>query len=118
MSDPEGLWAEICVGLRRDLGNRTFDHWLKHVRINGYDAAAGVLSLNAPSAFTGEQISKRFADRILLAWRQHDPLIRELAITAASRHSTAGASVPERAAPVAAPSALSPLVIDARLRFD
>lgn len=117
-SDPEVLWTELCVGLRRNLGNRTFDHWLKHVRINGYDAATGILSLNAPSAFTGEQISKRFADRILLAWRQHDPLIRELVITAAPRHATASALVPDRAAHVAEPLPASPVVVDARLRFD
>ncbi len=76
-------WEAIATGLRRDVGARTFDHWLKHIRLSTIEA--DTLTLVAPSAFTAEQVESRFADRLLLAWRQHVPNLKAVRVTAAPR---------------------------------
>ena len=64
-----GQWEAVAAGLRRDLGARTFDHWLKALVFRDFCAVSGVVSLTAPSSFAANWINERFADRLLLAWR-------------------------------------------------
>lgn len=78
-----GIWAEIAPQLRRDIGARTFDQWIKHVRPVGFDVSTGELVMGAPSAFTAEQIASRFGDRIRLAWQMHRPDILSVRMAAA-----------------------------------
>mgnify|MGYP000182668513 CR=1 FL=1 len=106
-------WDRVAAGLRQDLGARTFDHWLKHVKL-GSLGADGVLHLSAPSVFTAQQIEARFLDRLLLAWRQLRGDVREVAVSAAVREGatsilidTITQSAPQRA----------PVQVDARLTF-
>lgn len=114
-------WAQLSVGLRRDIGARTFDHWLKHVKPVGHDAVTGVLLLSSPSAFTGEQVAKRFADRLTLAWKQVLPTVSSIRIAAQPR---AGASETfarpaTRAAAGVAPPAPTPAPqLDSKFAFD
>lgn len=115
-------WAEVAVGLRRDIGARTFDHWLKHVKPVAYDAATGELLLSSPSAFTGEQIAKRFADRLTLSWKQLLPGIVSIRVTAQHRPNIADTGV-RPAAKLAAADApsLAPVTIpslDPKFTFD
>lgn len=76
-------WTEIAPLLRRDIGARTFDQWIKHVRPLGFDGATGELLMGAPSAFTAEQIANRFGDRLRMAWQMHVPDVATLRMTAA-----------------------------------
>ena len=120
--DLEALSAIIAAGLRHDLGARTFDHWLKHVRPVGFDQATGVLELSAPSAFTGEQIEKRFAERILLAWKQHLGGVHALSITASARPMVTVATLAPpltaaNAAQLPRPAHLWSVPIDSHLTF-
>ncbi len=114
-------WTQVAVGLRRDIGARTFDHWLKHVKPVGFDAASGELLLSAPSSFTGEQVAKRFADRLTLAWKQILPTVASIRVTAQNRPTvvetiarpTARTAVTaEPLAPVAVPQ------LDGKFTFD
>lgn len=108
-------WAQLAVGLRRDIGARTFDHWLKHVKPAHFDAASGALHLTAPSAFTGEQVSKRFADRLTLAWKTVLPTVRAVHVSAQVRSLPAEAlSANVMTAAVPAPAAAP----DAKFAFD
>lgn len=79
-SDFAGLWLRIAEGLRRDLGARTFDHWLKPVRFADHCALSGVVTLEAPSRFSANWVNERFGDRLLLAWRQHLPSVQSVSV--------------------------------------
>ena len=76
----EAVWTLVAAQLRRSIGARTFDQWVKHVRPQTLDLQTGLLTLGAPSAFTAEQIAHRFADRIALTWKLHDPRVVNVAV--------------------------------------
>lgn len=108
-------WAQLAAGLRRDIGARTFDHWLKHVKPARFDTATGALHLTSPSAFTGEQVSKRFGDRLALAWRTVLPAVRSVHVSAQVRSLPADAlSANIAAQPAPAPAA----ALDVKFAFD
>lgn len=117
-------WTRLAAGLRQDIGARTFDHWLKHVKPVAFDAASGHLTLSSPSAFIGEQIEKRFADRLRLAWSQLLPGLRSLTVTA-QRPSPSISSLPvaerRNAPPVHGSQSIAdvaPPQLDPRLSFE
>ena len=80
--DLSAIWSDLAQSLRRDIGARTFDHWLKHLRAAGFASESGALTLSAPSSFTADWITQRFADRLLLAWQTRLPAVRSLSVTA------------------------------------
>ncbi len=100
-------WTLVAAGLRHDLGARTFDHWLGRVTPAGYCAESGVLRLVVPSRFAANWIAERFADRLLLAWRQHVPGVSRVAVHPAGPDSP-GADAPAAALPASPPHALPP----------
>ena len=89
-----GHWTEIAALLRRDIGARTFDQWVKHVRPIAFDAASGELVMGAPSAFTAEQIASRFGDRLTMAWQMRLPQVRSVQVTAAKLPTVARTAMP------------------------
>ena len=121
--DAAALWPRVAEGLRRDLGARTFDHWLKPVRFADYCALSGVVTLETASRFSANWINERFGDRLELAWRQHLPAIRNVTVrggaVAADRASTLSAQpLPAFDAPASAPANPALLGFDPRLSFD
>jgi chromosomal replication initiator protein len=119
------LWTTVAAGLRVDIGARTFDHWLKHLKPVSFDATSGSLTLSSPSAFIGDQIEKRFADRLQLAWRQVLPGLRSLKLSAHQRPTSAVSAMPvaERrgSAPVLGSASVAdhaPPQLDPRLTFN
>lgn len=76
----EAAWVEVAAQLRRAIGARTFDQWVKHVRPLSLDTASGLVTLSAPSAFTAEQIASRFAERIALIWKLQDARVTAVAV--------------------------------------
>jgi chromosomal replication initiator protein len=62
-------WAMVATGLRKDLGARAFDHWLKPVSFGDFCPVTGTLTLHAPTHFSASWISERFIDRLQLAWK-------------------------------------------------
>src|SRR3546814_18233210 len=58
-SDADTLWPRVAEGLRRDLGVRTFDHWLKPVRFADYCALSGVVTLETVSRFSANRSEER-----------------------------------------------------------
>jgi chromosomal replication initiator protein len=113
-ADLAPIWHGLAQSLRRDIGARTFDHWLKHLRPAAFDAVTGVLTLSAPSAFTADWIAQRFADRLLLAWQTQLPTVQSLTIDAAALPG--GVSLASNLHAPARPAALPPRT-DARLHF-
>ena len=80
----EAAWEAIRQGLRRDLGARTFDGWLKPAEVGAFDADAGELAILMPSQFMADWVRSHFGDRLNLAWRATLPLVREVRIVAAA----------------------------------
>ena len=62
-------WTAIRAGLRRDLGVRVFDQWLRAVVPGPLCARSGTLDLVAPSAFAANYVTSNFGQRLRLAWR-------------------------------------------------
>ena len=88
---PEALlhhWEQIRSGLRRDIGARVFDQWLKPTWIDGWCAFSGTLDICAPSDFSANFITSQFGDRLKLAWRSVDMGVRDVRILRASGTST------------------------------
>src|SRR5919112_3247049 len=79
----EAAWDSIRTGLRRDLGARTFDGWLKPAMLGGLDPDTGTLDLVMPSQFMADWVRSHFGDRLSLAWKTTLPLVREVRIVAA-----------------------------------
>jgi chromosomal replication initiator protein len=114
------MWPQVAEGLRRDLGARTFDHWLKPVAFDDYCPASGVVTLSAPTSFAANWVAERFADRLLLAWRLVLPAARSIVVRTGRPVAAAPlalAPAPRFDPPSAVPNEL-PGQFDARLNFD
>lgn len=123
-TDPiAAAWEAIRVGLKRDCGARTFDGWLRPIRLGHFDAETATLRLDLPSQFMADWVQTHFAERLALAWRTVLPAVRHLIIGAGGEvprtartdaipgpPATAEA-VEEPASPYAAP-------LEPRYRFD
>ncbi len=73
-------WPAIRASLRKSIGARTFDGWLKPLALAGFDAATGELRLAAPSSFMANWVETHFRDQLLAAWRAMLPAVRHLII--------------------------------------
>jgi chromosomal replication initiator protein len=80
----EAAWDSIRTGLRRDLGARTFDGWLKPAEIGGFDPDSGLLDVVMPSQFMADWVRSHFGDRLALAWKTVLPIVRDVRIIASS----------------------------------
>ncbi len=78
----EAAWDSIRTGLRRDLGARTFDGWLKPAALGAFEADSGTLEIRMPSQFMADWVSSHFGDRLALAWRTALPLVRDVQVVA------------------------------------
>ena len=130
----EAMWVDLAQGLRRDIGVRAFDHWLKPVRFGNYCDETGTLTLYAQTSFSANWVADRFLDRLTLAWRSVAPCVTAVRIVGAPQRAelavaqlTAPVSplaaanadpIPATSVPVAAlANALLPQ-LDPRLSFD
>lgn len=116
------LWARVAEGLRRDLGARTFDHWLKPVSDAAFCSDSGVVTLHVSSSFSANWINERFGDRLTLAWRQFLPAARSVMVRGGkSGRTDTRVALPDMPIPsqetAPAPSGSHP-VFDPRLCFD
>ena len=62
-------WADICMGLRKDLGQQLFSQWIRPIQLGAYCAETGTLDLYLPTEFSAGWVADRFADRLTLAWK-------------------------------------------------
>ena len=121
--DAAALWPRVAEGLRRDLGARTFDHWLKPVRFADYCTLSAVVTLETASRFSANWINDRFGERLLLAWRQYLPAVRSVTVRGGAAASDRAATLATAPLPAfdAAPvpdAQTAPSPFDARLCFD
>lgn len=62
-------WERIRGGLRRDLGGKLFDQWLRSARLGEYCDLSRTLDIWLPSDFSANFVAANFQDRLRLAWR-------------------------------------------------
>ena len=123
-SPVSAAWEQIRGGLRRDCGARTFDGWLRPIRLGGFDEESGIVRLELPSQFMADWVQTHFADRISLAWRTMVPAVREVHIRASAdgARAPALAEIPAPAeappAPAASQSGLYAAQLEPRYRFE
>src|SRR5688572_11666306 len=80
----EAAWDSIRTGLRRDLGARTFDGWLKPAALGDFDPDSGSLDIVMPSQFMADWVRSHFGDRLALAWKSVLPLVRSVRVVASA----------------------------------
>ena len=76
-------WSLVRDGVRRDVGARAFDTWLKGATLIALDED-GTVRLAAATAFTASYIDSHYAERLLHAWRQHLPQISRVTVDVAT----------------------------------
>ena len=74
----DAAWSAIRTGLRRDIGARMFDQWLKPVALGDYCPDSQTLDLYFASDFTANFVSGQFGDRLRMAWRSAAVGVREV----------------------------------------
>ena len=80
----EAAWDSIRTGLRRDLGVRTFDGWLKPAELGTFEPDSGTLDLIMPSQFMADWVRSHFGERLSLAWKTVLPVVRDVRVIAAA----------------------------------
>ncbi|MBA2466895.1 MAG: chromosomal replication initiator protein DnaA [Sphingomonas sp.] len=78
----EAAWESIRSGLRRDLGARTFDGWLKPAALGAFEPNSGALDIQMPSQFMADWVRSHFGERLTLAWKTVLPIVREVRVVA------------------------------------
>ena len=80
----DAAWASIRSGLRRDLGARTFDGWLRPAELGQFDPSCGTLDIVMPSQFMADWVTSHFGDRLGLAWKTMLPIVSNIRVIAAA----------------------------------
>ncbi len=62
-------WADISLGLRKDLGQQLHSQWIKPIQVGTICTESSTLKLYLPNEFTANWVRERFADRLSLAWK-------------------------------------------------
>ncbi|HEX7852654.1 MAG TPA: chromosomal replication initiator protein DnaA [Sphingobium sp.] len=111
----EAAWEAIRAGLRRDIGVRLFDQWLRQLSLGSFCAPTGTLDLTAPSEFAANFVASNYGARLTLAWRAQNAGVAEVRVVrraGAARTlalvpspATTTAEAPAEAVPVAVPAA-------------
>lgn len=106
----ESAWTGIRAGLRRDVGARMFDQWLKPVRLGDYCSESQTLDLLVASDFSANFVAGQFGDRLRMAWRSAGVGVREVRMRRAP--DAAGPRLLEvvHVEPAASPAAAQPQV--------
>ena len=117
-------WDAIAAQLRRTIGARTFDGWLKPIGFGRYDHEDGTVHLIAPSDFMASWVRTHFAEQLLQTWTAMIPAVRrvliETGVAAAPRvQFEEPAPEPAPAAEAAAPAAATGSTpLEPRYTFD
>ena len=116
----DAMWSAIRAALLAECGARTFDNWLKPLRLLGIDG--DVVRLALPTRFLADWIQTNFLERLRSLWSAFRPGIRHVTLTvvpAMKGNEAAVEIATPAAAAVATPHADSiGLPLEARYSFD
>jgi chromosomal replication initiator protein len=74
-------WADISLGLRKDLGHQLHTQWIKPISVGTFCKDTGTLDLFLPTEFSANWVADRFADRLSLAWKIARQEVRHVRIS-------------------------------------
>lgn len=74
-------WADISMGLRKDLGHQLHSQWIKPIQIGGLCKETGTLDIYLPTEFSANWVQDRFAERLSLAWKIARSEVRHVRIS-------------------------------------
>ncbi|MBK5264981.1 MAG: chromosomal replication initiator protein DnaA [Alphaproteobacteria bacterium] len=115
-------WERIWAGLRRDLGGKVFDQWLRFARLGEYCEQSRTLEILLPSDFATNFVAGNFQDRLRLAWRSVNVGVDDVRIVRASDTASLQAYAPlaieMAAAPVSADQVASLRTFQPRHSFE
>jgi chromosomal replication initiator protein len=122
-SPAEAAWEAIRSSLRRSIGARTFDGWLKPLTLGRFESESGTIFLSAPSDFMANWVATHFSDQLVQAWRAMLPQVRGVLVEAdAARPTlfavTAPDALAEEVASPPAPAAGGSTPLEPRYTFD
>lgn len=83
-SDGAGLgaaWESVRSDLRKDVGARLFDQWLRPLQLGPLCETTGTLRLIAASDFAADFVANNFGARLGLAWRQRNVGVADVQVT-------------------------------------
>lgn len=106
-------WSRIREGLRRDLGARQFDQWLKAARLGSYCDISRTVEIWLPSDFSANFVSANFADRLRLAWRSLRVGVEDVRVLRAPNGAAAIDRYQSPAEPDVSSADVAPVVIAA-----
>ncbi|WP_299308668.1 chromosomal replication initiator protein DnaA [uncultured Croceicoccus sp.] len=78
--DLQADWADICIGLKKDLGQQLYNQWIRPVELGPFCRETGTLDLYLPTEFSANWVTDRFADRLSLAWKIASSDVRNVRI--------------------------------------
>lgn len=82
----ESTWNELKAGLRRSVGVRMFDQWLKPLQLGAYCPLTSTIDLLAPSDFSANFVTSQFGDRLRMAWQSARDDVREVRVKRGDAH--------------------------------
>ncbi len=71
-------WHQIRMKLRDELGDTTFDSWLRPLDVVAVEN--GCVTMSVPTKFMREWVEKNFASRLQMYWSECDPSVRQVEI--------------------------------------
>ncbi len=71
-------WHRIRLKLREELGDATFDSWLKPLDV--VSVGDGCVTMAVPTKFMREWVERNYADRLRHHWSECDPSVRTVEI--------------------------------------
>jgi chromosomal replication initiator protein len=114
----ETIWQTIRAHLRAEYGVRTYDSWLKPLRLASVDG--DTVTLASPSHFTADWIRNHFAERLRLLWTGQWPAIRHVRVIVDGLKTRAETAATGDDAPAPAPVAVPAfgVALEPRYTFD
>ncbi len=113
----EQNWQSVRESLRQTIGARSFDHWLKPVRLIGFCDEDRAIRLSLPSEFMASWVRSHHGDRLLQAWRAVAPAVRSVAIETSTENESVRYEAPAQVATASTSSTGEQFSFDPRLTF-
>ena len=76
-------WENVRSGLRNELGDATFNSWLKSMAL--VERSGSQVTIGVPTRFVRDWVTSHYAERILKLWRGEDSAVRSVDIRVDSR---------------------------------
>lgn len=88
----EAAWTAVKKRLRLELGDNTFQSWIRPLSLLEL-RAPGTVVLGVPTSFMRDYVRSHFADRLTALWRTEEPAVGGIDFTVMPRMAAAGAAV-------------------------